>query len=355
MELVVHLTIVMSKTIYICDFSSKSYCSLSLSLRLSNLQQFDASNPFGDPTPFKAVQEESPAVSQTTAVRAGSFQATGPGAGANSFQPASAASFSFGDTLGDLTFASEQQDIFANKTSVASEVSPANPSAVPQQPAQTFVSSQPPQPTMAGASPVTHADPTIFASQPPQGMAPNPHAVPQAAPGFAYSQAPQPASTNPSPIPQAVTSSFALSQVPQHGAPHVPSGQSSLFMQPASGAGIDNLSGVPAQNGVPSYIPPQAPQHTAPANQLPQPSFLPQTSQPALISRGASQPLGMLNSVPSGANFPLHSSSSAPPETFISALQVSKTEPVKKFEPKSTVWSDTLTRGLVNLDISGRK
>jgi epsin len=336
--------------------SNKSYCSFSLSLRLLNLQQFDASNPFGDPTPFKVVQEESPAVPQTTAVPAGSFQATGPGVDANSFQPASAASFSFGDTLGDLTFASEQQDIFANKTSVASEVSPANPSVVPQQPAPTFASSQPPEPTMAGASPVIHADPTIFAPQPPQGITPNPHAVPQAAPGFAYLQAPQPASTNPSPITQAVTSSFAPSQVLQHGAPHMPSGQSSLFMQPASGTVIDNLSGVPAQNGAPSYIPPQAPEHTAPANQqLPQPSFLPQTAQPALISRGASQPLGMLNSVPSGANFPLHSSSSAPPETFISALQVSKTEPVKKFEPKSTVWSDTLTRGLVNLDISGCK
>jgi epsin len=320
------------------------------------LQQFDASNPFGDPTPFKAVQEESPAVPQMNAAPTGSFQATGPGVDANPFQHASAASFGFGDTLGHPTFASEQQDVFANTTSVASEVSHANPSAVPQQTVQTFASSQPPQPTIAGLSPVTHADPTVFAPQPPQGMAPNPHEVPQAAPGFVYSQAPQPAATNPSPIPQTVSSSFAPSQAPQHAAPHMPSGQSNLFMQPASGAGIDNLSGVPTPNGAPSYIPPQAPRHNAPANQqVSQLSSLPQTSQPALISRGASQPLGMLNSVPSGANFSLHSSSSAPPEAFISALQVSKTEPVKKFEPKSTVWSDTLTRGLVNLDISGCK
>ncbi|KAK3159406.1 hypothetical protein QOZ80_2AG0149730 [Eleusine coracana subsp. coracana] len=316
--------------------------------------EFDASNPFGDPTPFKAVQEESSAVSQTNAPPASSFQATGPGADANPFQPASAASFGFGDALGDLTFASEQQDIFANKTSLASEVQSANSSGVPQQSVQNFAP-QPPQPAMAGTSPVTHADPTTFALQQSQGMTPNSHAVPQAAPGFAYSQAPQPAATNPSPIPQSVTSSFPHSQVPQHAAPHMPSGQSNLFMQPASGAG----TGFPAQNGAPSYIPPQAPQHTAPANQqLPPPSSLSQTGasaqQPALISRGASQP-DMLNSVPSGANFPLHSSSSAPPETIISALQVSKTEPVKKFEPKSTVWSETLTRGLVNLDISGPK
>ncbi|TVU27796.1 hypothetical protein EJB05_19297 [Eragrostis curvula] len=322
--------------------------------------EFDASNPFGDPTPFKAVQAESPAVSHTSAAPAGSFQATGPSADANPFQPASAASFGFGDTLGDLTFASEQQDIFANKTSLGSEVPPANPSAVPQTSVHSFASSQPPQPAVAGTLPVTHADPTAFAPQPPQGMAPNPHAIPQAAPSFAYSQAPQPAATNPSPIPQAVNSSFAHSQVPQHAAPHLPSGQSNHFMQPASGAGMDNLSGFPVQNGAPSYLPPQPPQLTAPANQqLPQPSSLSQTGisapQPGLISRGASQPLGMLNSGPSGANFPLHSSSSAPPETIISALQVSKTEPVKKFEPKSTLWADTLTRGLVNLDISGPK
>jgi epsin len=59
--------------------------------------------------------------------------------------------------------------------------------------------------------------------------------------------------------------------------------------------------------------------------------------------------------VPTGGSFSLQSSSSAPPETIISALQVNQTEPVKKFEPKSKLWSDTLSRGLVNLDISGRK
>lgn len=59
--------------------------------------------------------------------------------------------------------------------------------------------------------------------------------------------------------------------------------------------------------------------------------------------------------MPSGGNIPLQSSSSAPPETIISAMQVRQTEPVKKFEPKSTVWSDTLTRGLVDFNISGSK
>ncbi|XP_062221631.1 clathrin interactor EPSIN 2-like [Phragmites australis] len=327
--------------------------------------EIDASNPFGDPTPFKAVHEESPAVSQTNAAPAGSFQATRPGADANPFQPASVASFGFGDTLGDPTFASsvasEQQDIFANTTSLPSEVSPANPSAVPQQSVQTYVPSQAPQPAVAGPSPVTHAAPTTFSPQAPQAMAPNPHAIPQAVRTFTYLQAPHSAPANSSPIPQAVPTSFAPSQVPQPAAaPNLPSGQSNFFMQPASGAGIDSLSGVPTQNGAPSYFPSQPSQLTALANQqLSQPNFLPQTGtsapQPALISRGSSQPLGVPNSMPSGANFSLQLSSASPPETIISALQVSQTEPVKKFEPRSTVWADTLSRGLVDLNISGPK
>ncbi|CAL5020121.1 unnamed protein product [Urochloa decumbens] len=320
----------------------------------SGFGEIDASNPFGDPTPFKAVHDESPAVPQTNAAPAGSFQSSGPGADANPFQPASASSFGFGDTLGDLTFASntsnEQQDIFSNTASFPSEVSSANPSAVPQQPVSTNFPSQAPQPAVAGLSPVTQAAPTAFA----------PSQAPQAAPVFAYSQAPHPAAANQSQIPQAVATSFAPSQVPQPVAPNLPSSQSNYFMQPASGAGFDSQFGVPAQNGAPSYIPSQTSQFTAPANQQPsQPSFLPQTGtsapQPALISRGGSQPLGVPNSVPSATSFPLHSSSSAPPETLISALQVSHAEPVKKFEPKSKLWSDTLSRGLVNLDISGPK
>ncbi|KAG2654808.1 hypothetical protein PVAP13_1NG498800 [Panicum virgatum] len=312
----------------------------------SGFGEIDASNPFGDPTPFKAVHDESPAVPQTNAAPAGSFQSTGPGADANPFQPTSAASFGFGDTLGDLTFASntapEQQDIFANTTSFPSEVSAANSSAVLQQPVSTNFPSQAPQPAVAGPLPVTHAAPTAFA--PPQ--------APQAAHAFSYSQAPHPAAANQSQIPQAVATSFAPSQVPQPVAPNLPSGQSNYFMQPASGAGFDSQSGVPTQSGAPPYIPTQTSQFTPPANQQPsQPSFS-QTGtsapQPALISRGASQPLGMPNSVPPAASFPLQSSSSAPPETLISALQVSQTEPVKKFEPKSKLWSDTLSRAKAN-------
>jgi len=333
--------------------------------------EIDASNPFGDPTPFKAVLDESPALPQTHAAPAGSFQSSGPGADVNPFQPASAASFGFGDTLGDLTFASnaapEQQDIFANTASFPSELAPANPSVVLQQPVPTNFPSQPPQPV---AGPL-HAAPTAFAPSQaaPTSFAPSqaaptsfaPPQAPQAAPVFAYSQAPpHPGAANHSQFPQTAAPSFPPSQVPQSVAPSLPSGQSDFFMQPASGSGIDSLSGVPTQNGAPSYIPSQTSQFTAPANQQPsQPSFLPQTStpalQPALISRGASQPLSVPNSVPTGGSFPLQSSSSAPSETIISALQVNQTEPVKKFEPKSKLWSDTLSRGLVNLDISGPK
>ncbi|VAI62643.1 unnamed protein product [Triticum turgidum subsp. durum] len=255
----------------------------------------DASNPFGDPTPFKAVQEENHAPSQTNATPAGSFQATGAGADVNPFQPASSTSFGFEDTLGDLSFASNaapgQQDIFGSTTSLPSGVSHANPS---QQAPPAYVPSQ-------ASQPITHA-----------------------APMFAQPQA-YPAATNPSSFSQAAAPSFAPPQLPQHAAP--------------------------------SYVPPQS-SHLPPQH-APQQSFLPQTAAPApqapSISRGASQPFGAPNSVPSGASTPLQSSLSAPPETLISALQVSQTQPVKKFEPKSTVWSDTLTRGLVDFNISGAK
>lgn len=322
--------------------------------------EIDASNPFGDPTPFKAVLDESPALPQTHAAPAGSFQPTGPGTDVNPFQPASAASFGFGDTLGDLTFAPnaapELQDMFANTASLPSEVAPANPSVVLQQPVPTNFSSQVSQP-VAGT---LHAAPTAFAPSqaPPTSFA---HSqAPQAAPAFSYSQGPHPGAAIQSQFRQTVAPSFPPSQVPQSVTPNLPPGQSNFFLQSASGSGIDSLSGVPTQNGAPSYIPPQNSQFTAPANQQPsQPSFLPQTStpalQPALISRGASQPLGVPNSVPTSGSFPLQSSSSAPPETIVSALQVNQTEPVKKFEPRSKLWSDTLSRGLVNLDISGPK
>lgn len=281
----------------------------------------DASNPFGDPTPFKAVHEENHAVSQTNAAPAGSFQSTGPGADANPFQPASAVSFGFEDTLGDLSFPSNPapgQDIFGSTTSVPSGVSQSNPS--------------------------------VF-----QAVAPNTHAATM----FAHPQA-HPAATNPSSFPQAAATSFAPAQAPQPAAHNLPSGPSNFYMQPASGTGNDSLSLVPSQNGAPSYIPPQHSYLPAHGNQYPShQSFLPQTAavapQATPISRVASQPFVALNSMPSGGNIPLQSSSSAPPETFISALQVSQTEPVKKFEPKSTIWSDTLTRGLVDFNISGSK
>uniref|UniRef100_M8BLY4 Epsin-2 n=1 Tax=Aegilops tauschii TaxID=37682 RepID=M8BLY4_AEGTA len=304
-------------------------------------EAIDASNPFGDPTPFKAVQEENHAASQTNATPAGSFQATGPGADVNPFQPASSTSFGFEDTLGDLSFASNaapgQQDIFGSTTSLPSGVSHANPS---QQAPPAYVPSQ-------ASQPITHAAP-MFAQPQAYPAATNPSSFPQAAaPSFAPPQAPQHAAP-----------SFAPPQAPQHAVPNLPSGPSNFYMQPASGTGVNSLPGIPSQNGAPpSYAPPQS-SHLPPQH-APQQSFHPQTAAPApqapSISRGASQPFGAPNSVPSGASTPLQSSLSAPPETLISALQVSQTQPVKKFEPKSTVWSDTLTRGLVDFNISGAK
>ncbi|OAY66737.1 Clathrin interactor EPSIN 3 [Ananas comosus] len=114
-------------------------------------------------------------------------------------------------------------------------------------------------------------------------------------------------------------------------------------------------------------LPSQGAQPVGPPNmQINQPSFLmqskpsapfgSQTMPPALH---ATHPVNPTNTLPSNMNLLPQSTTSVPVSLEIgpnlSALQPAKTEPTKKFEPKSAVWADTLSRGLVNLNISGPK
>nr|CAD1830930.1 unnamed protein product [Ananas comosus var. bracteatus] len=82
-------------------------------------------------------------------------------------------------------------------------------------------------------------------------------------------------------------------------------------------------------------------------------------SQPTPPALHATQPVNPTNTLPSNMNLLPQSAASAPVSEEIgsnlSSLQPAKTEPTKKFEPKSAVWADTLSRGLVNLNISGPK
>ena len=88
---------------------------------------------------------------------------------------------------------------------------------------------------------------------------------------------------------------------------------------------------------------------------------LPQSGQPAALApQPAAQPVGApnLQTTPINHLTQLGFSFSHPaPQTALAALgQPAKAQPPKdKFETKSTVWTDTLNRGLVNLNISGGK
>lgn len=107
----------------------------------------------------------------------------------------------------------------------------------------------------------------------------------------------------------------------------------------------------PFQAPAPSQSPFQAPAPSQSPFQAPGPSQAPfqalngSATNPTIDALGGLFPqAGPLSSV-------TQSSASAPTGSLALVPQTSK----DKFEPKSTVWADTLSRGLVNLNISGRK
>ncbi|KAL0720551.1 hypothetical protein Bca4012_035150 [Brassica carinata] len=85
------------------------------------------------------------------------------------------------------------------------------------------------------------------------------------------------------------------------------------------------------------------------------PSHGPQRTQSGPVTmQGDNNFMGDMFSQPGRTNS-LSSSSSQPDLTpFTGAIEVVP-QPQKKFEPKSSVWADTLSRGLVNFNISGPK
>ena len=94
---------------------------------------------------------------------------------------------------------------------------------------------------------------------------------------------------------------------------------------------------------------------TAPTSMLQQKGILTQPQQAAPTSFQVSQPYAS-QAAPTNTN----SASLHMPQTGLSAsttavVHQTNSQQSKKFEPKSAVWADTLSRGLVNLNISGRK
>ena len=89
-------------------------------------------------------------------------------------------------------------------------------------------------------------------------------------------------------------------------------------------------------------------------------NYLPQSGPPTTLApQPAAQPVGAPNLQTTTINHlaqPGFSSSlPALPTALAATGQPAKAQPPKEFETKSTVWADTLNRGLVNLNISGGK
>lgn len=158
--------------------------------------------------------------------------------------------------------------------------------------------------------------------------------------------------------------------------PSVPNDQQPAFASPENLGPV--VSEALAGNNVPGMLPPEAGTAALIPSQVPQPAApttiqtthsnllhqsgppAPLASQAVPISAQAAQPTAtnlqagphvnlLSQSGLSGPSYPLGAAST-------SALPPAKAQPSKeKFETKSTVWADTLSRGLVNLNISGRK
>ncbi|GAV90445.1 ENTH domain-containing protein [Cephalotus follicularis] len=164
-----------------------------------------------------------------------------------------------------------------------------------------------------------------------------------------------------------------------------PSGPSSVVASQATFSALTSQSVQPSANVFvsfqpqPGYTAPVAPNMSpqipsGPTPQLSSGSFLPQGVAPVnsymvqtptgpdaqfdsrnfLPQHGSSVPIASQLSLPQhGSSVPIASQLSLPSSIGLSAIvpQPSK----DKFETKSTVWADTLSRGLVNLNISGPK
>ncbi|XP_072978610.1 clathrin interactor EPSIN 3-like [Typha angustifolia] len=135
---------------------------------------------------------------------------------------------------------------------------------------------------------------------------------------------------------------------------------------PIAHTGVYNTGSLPPQPVSAANVPSPAAQPFTTANfQTGHSDFLqhsgppaPLASQETTASLHAAQHVSSTNVQKSNVNLlpdPGLSSPFSSETAAIPGLQSEKPQPMKKFEPKSTVWADTLNRGLVNLNISGPK
>lgn len=304
------------------------------------MQAFE--DPFGD-TPFKAIPSDT-----TLALPQASTSIPTTHAGA--LKADSGPDFGFGDSLSGLTYSAP---------SFSSVQTPTNPEFLPQE----LPTSNQNTDILADILPPSGPSPAITL-QPPFSAP----AAPPAQPGtnaFGNYQ-PQPGSVvtvSPNMVPQTQSNAVGqhgnyLSHAPtvpltSHVVPQMPTGPSTQFNsgnylpQGPFGAAPNNGSFYPQQGAstvsVTSHTVPQ--NAVGPAGQLNNGTFLPQQgAAPQVVSYQASSgpALQQGNDLLRGLT-----QTGQNPTT---------TNPGKdKFETKSTVWADTLSRGLVNLNISGRE
>lgn len=189
-----------------------------------------------------------------------------------------------------------------------------------------------PSGTVQGAEPPAPAPPTFDFGDPLGGLTYTP----------AVANGHQHFAAGPSPM----ASEFPVSQANNGALAGIPPQQ---FQQPAFPTNMltSNMNYLP-QPGSSSALAPQPSAHPIGASYS-QPAPENYVTQPGLSSQPAQQ-TAPVNNLPQ----PSLSSQPALQTALTAPGQPANTQPQKdKFETKSTVWADTLNRGLVNLNISG--
>nr|XP_010920459.1 clathrin interactor EPSIN 2 isoform X2 [Elaeis guineensis] len=346
-------------------------------------------NPFGD-SPFKATQEEFPPQPQDFTA-APSFQPPGSAGGTETQPPIAPAmeafsNFDFGDTLGDITYAptvansqyssagptflapelpitQENSDILADilpPTGLAAEI----PSQALQHTAMTTT-------TSAQMNFLPHSEGAILpqmslaAKIPTQAAQP---AAPTVTNGARMSFVPCAGLSTP----QAASVSsqaayFAAPASPQAAQPTAPTTTYGAQMDFLPYSNLSTPQAVAVSSQAAHCAAPTSMQTAQPAGPTPtngaQMSFLPHselstpqsapaTSQAAHFAAPASMHAASSDNLPFQpvASTPVASQATS----TTSALPPVKAQP-SKFQPKSAVWADTLSRGLIDLNISGPK
>ncbi|KAL5537946.1 hypothetical protein UlMin_046062 [Ulmus minor] len=318
----------------------------------SNIPNQSNENPFGD-APFKAIPTangiQAPPHADTSTA---SFQVAGPPqADAPKADPV--ANFGFGDSFSSITYSTPSfstvqtptNSQFTNQnTDILADILPPSgpsPAITSQTPFSAPPGQQVPQP---GANAFGYqVQPGSIVPVPSNTVPPNQTSI-AGQPGFGNYLPPG----HPPPV-----TAYMVPQVPSG-----PTQYNGGNFTSQGGFGAPNNANFYSQQGasVAPFAPQVSPQNPmGPAGQVNSGGIVPQVAHQAppgpALGHGNDLLANLSQTV--GANPSITSQHSLPSSTGSNALV---TQPSKdKFDPKSSVWADTLSRGLVNLNISGAK